>query len=408
MNQNRTGALNLKLFVPQVHKKMKKLFNLENLVYVSVLAMPLYLLRFSFFGIPTNAFEILALACVIWFFSQSRSFKIALRDYKAYWMPICLIMIGLVVSTLLNDEYKIGLGIIKGWFVVPLIFAWVAVETLSSKKIFEAIYQSVFVVACVGLGYFFLGELTYDERLQAFYSSPNFLAMYLAPAIIIGARLWEENKKYYAVSLGIIIISLYLTFSYTAWAAVSLAIMAGFVFEKRAFFKYKKITVILALILAVFLFQLGTSKMDSFLQMEERSSLSSRMMIWKAAEKIVEDNWLWGIGPGNFQAKYLEYQKYFPPYLEWAVPQPHNIFLAFWLQAGLIGLAGFLVLLFLWFRNIWIGNKQEVQIISGLIIAYILLHGLFDTTYLKNDLAVVFWLVVFVGIKKPHLKNEIS
>ena len=27
-----------------------------------------------------------------------------------------------------------------------------------------------------------------------------------------------------------------------------------------------------------------------------------------------------------------EYQKHFPPYLEWAVPQPHNLYLAFWLQ----------------------------------------------------------------------------
>lgn len=387
---------------------MKKLLNLENLVYVTVLALPLYLVRFPIFGIPTNVFEVLALFCLVWFFIQSRSFKIASRDYEAYWVPICLVMIGLFVSTLLNDEYRTGFGIIKGWFVVPLLFAWVAVETMKPKKIFQAMYQSAFLVAAIALAYFILGEMTFDGRLQSFYNSPNFLAMYLAPAVIIGARLWEDNKKYYGLSLMLIIFSLYLTFSYAAWIAVFLAIAAGFVFEKREFFRNKKIALILVLILAAFLFQLGTSKMESLLKMEERSSFSSRMMIWSSAGKIISDNPIWGIGPGNFQDKYLEYQKYFPLYLEWAVPQPHNIFLAFWLQAGFLGLAGFVWLLFMWFKNLRMGNKKEVRVISGLIMIYILLHGIADTTYFKNDLAVVFWLVFFAGIKKSRSQEQDS
>lgn len=377
---------------------------MENLVYFSILAMPLYLLRFSLAGIHTNVFEILALVCVAWFFIQRRSFKIALRDYKTYFMPVGLIMIGLFVSTLLNDEYRTGFGIIKGWFVIPLIFAWVVIETLRPEKIFQAIYQSVFLVASASLVYFITGELTFDGRLQAFYNSPNFLAMYLAPAVIIGSRLWENNKKYYTLSLTLILLVLYLTFSYAAWIAVFLAIVTRLVFEKREFFRNKKIAMILALILVVFLLQLGTSKMNGLLRMEERSSFSSRMMIWSAAGKIISDNPVWGIGPGNFQDKYLEYQKYFPPYLEWAVPQPHNIFLAFWLQAGLTGLIGFLTLLFFWFKNLWKENKKEIQITSGLIMIYIILHGLFDTTYFKNDLAVVFWLIIFLATENPPRK----
>ena len=75
-------------------------------------------------------------------------------------------------------------------------------------------------------------------------------------------------------------------------------------------------------------------------------------MIWKSAGLMIKNNPLFGIGPGNFQEKYMEYQKYFPPYLEWAVPQPHNIFLAFWLESGLIGLAGFILLLLYFFAII--------------------------------------------------------
>lgn len=381
---------------------MKKIFNLENLIYVTILALPLYLFRFSLVGIPSNVFEILALVCVIWFLIQTRSFKIALRDYKTYFIPIGVIMVGLLVSTLLNESYRIGFGIIKGWFVVPMLFAWVAVETLKVKEILRALYAGSFLIAAVSLIYFLSGILTYDGRLEAIYNSPNFLAMYLAPAIIIGIFLWVENKKLYSFSLAIIVLAFYLTHSYAAWIAIFLAMVAGLFFGKNILLKQKILWLTLAVAVAFVLFQIGTDKMTNVLEGKERSSLSSRLMIWSAAGKMIQDNPVWGIGPGNFQDKYLEYQKYFPLYLEWAVPQPHNIFLAFWLQAGFLGLAGFLSLLFLWFRNLWLENKKEAHIISGLIIAYILLHGLVDTTYFKNDLAVVFWLVFFVGIKKPR------
>ena len=162
--------------------------------------------------------------------------------------------------------------------------------------------------------------------------------------------------------------------------------------------------------------------------MGERSSLASRFTIWKSAGLMIENNPLFGIGPGNFQEKYLEYQKYFPPYLEWSVPQPHNIFLAFWLESGLVGLIGFVILLFYFFRDnkkvypftkikednntsisvikkqiseklddkeyFGDGAIQDLRILLLGIMIYLLVHGLVDTTYWRNDLAVVFWTIV--------------
>ena len=128
---------------------------------------------------------------------------------------------------------------------------------------------------------------------------------------------------------------------------------------------------------------------------DERSSFSSRIMIWKSSIKILKDNWVVGIGPGNFQETYLQYQKYSPPYLEWAVPYPHNIFLAFWIQAGIIGLVGFLLLISSWFWKVLKNKKPQDENLRCAVLGvmfYILLHGLVDTTYFKNDLAVIFWL----------------
>jgi O-antigen ligase len=117
---------------------------------------------------------------------------------------------------------------------------------------------------------------------------------------------------------------------------------------------------------------------------------------------MIKNHWLIGIGPGNYQEKYLDYQKYYPPYLEWAVPHPHNLYLAFWLYGGIAGLIGFLSLIFLWFKGILPKIKSGpdwTALVSLGIMAYILTHGLIDTTYFKNDLAVIFWLC-FIVLKK--------
>jgi len=139
-------------------------------------------------------------------------------------------------------------------------------------------------------------------------------------------------------------------------------------------------------------------------------------MIWKSAGKILEDHPLWGSGPGNFQIKYLEYQKYFPPYLEWAVPQPHNLYLAFWLQTGILGIVGFLVLIAKWIKNViriiknhQNGNLQIASVLAGIML-YILIHGIADTTYWKNDLALIFWTIFSLGliIRDINLSYESS
>jgi O-antigen ligase len=384
---------------------MKKFLNLENFIYLTIISLPLYLIRFSIFGLPTNVFEIMALGAIIMFFRSSRSLKNELRAYHKYFIPIGLIVGGLMLSILFNGSYRIGLGIIKGWFVIPMLFAFVAATRLQKEKrkiIFSAIYISAFLVACVALGYLLLGEITFDGRLQAIFNSPNYLAMYLSPAIIIGLVNFRQNKKIYGVSLVIIAIALYFTFSYAAWLAILVAAgLIGFL-QKRTGTPSKNIKWIIVGMIIIMFWQLGTVKMHNLIHLTERSSLASRIMIWRSAGVMIGNNPIMGIGPGNFQSEYLAYQKYFPPYLEWAVPEPHNLFLALWLQAGIIGLVGFLALMFIWFKEL-VKEKSlfsDINLIAIAIIIIMLMHGLFDTTYFKNDLAVLFWLAFLLPIKK--------
>jgi len=376
---------------------MKKLLNLENLIYLSIILLPSYLIKINIFGIPTNFLEILISICLVWWVFEKR-YRNTDFKYKKIKIAVFLIIFGLFISTFVNENYKIGLGIIKGWFVFPILLIFISRSVIQNREnIFKAFYGSAFFVGSVGLAYFFLDYLTYDGRLKAFFNSPNYLAMYLAPAFIFGCYFFRQNRKVYGISLMVIVLSLYLTFSYTAWLAMISAIFAiEIIKNKKHFFQSKAFVLIIFSIIFLFLIQLNNRKINDLSHFYERSSIASRVMIWKASEKILKDNWLWGIGPGNFQNKYLEYQKFFPSYLEWAVPHPHNIFLAFWLVGGILSFIGFFSLIFFWFREIFkIKNSQLKFAVFGMML-YILIHGFFDTTYFKNDLAVIFWMLFLI------------
>lgn len=382
----------------------------EFLIYATVFLLPVYLVKFLIFGIPTNALEILMLAVFAsWLIFQKPNFKTFLKPGFGKNILLCLSLIffGLLLSTLVNKNYATGVGIIKSWVVLPVAFSLIAAAVVPKEKrknIFYVYYLSVLAVAAISPGYYISGDLAFDGRLQGIFNSPNYLAMYLSPAIIIGLwlaqvqsskfKVQKFNSKrkiiFFTVSLALILLTFYFTYSYAAWIAVAASLAITY-FVKNKKVNWRLIATTFLILLIIFVSQRNTEKFNN-LEKYTRSPIESRITIWKSATKILGDNIVVGIGPGNFQNKYLGYQKYFPPYLEWAVPHPHNLYLAFWLYGGILSLAGFVTLIFFWFREMVKKEKNNLWAISFAIMLYFLIHGLVDTTYFKNDLAAIFWI----------------
>jgi putative inorganic carbon (hco3(-)) transporter len=389
-----------------------KFLNQKNLLYLTTLLTPLYFIRLEFFHLPTNLLEIFILLNLCTWLCISNTKKIKTDSQKLPWplvLSISLILLGITLSIFSNNAILIGLGILKGWFILPLVFAYLLLVTLANEldleKVLFSFYFSTTVVAIVGLFYKAFHLVTFDNRLSAFYLSPNQLAMYLAPGALIGfyflAKTFQKNalllKYLTSFSLAIILLALFYTYSYATWAALCLSLLLTyfFYFSKKQFFLLLIITT--GFLLLFTLFQLNTPKFSSLIHFSERSSLASRLMIWQVSAKLLAEKPLTGIGPGNFQASYLALQPLFPPYLEWAVPQPHNLFLAFWLQAGFLGLLGFSLLLFFIFYALL--KKIKKTPLAGVLFSfflYLTLHGLVDTPFWKNDLAFVFWIFVAI------------
>ncbi|MFH1938426.1 MAG: O-antigen ligase family protein [Patescibacteria group bacterium] len=370
-------------------------------IYLITFSLPFYLVRFKIGWIPTNLLELLIIGLfVIWLVQKYKLLTSDVDNFSFY--PIFLIFFGVTISTLLSSNLEISAGIWKSWFVVPLLFFLILINELKTKEqirnVLIALFLSGIGVSLIALSYWFDNNLTYDGRLRAFYLSPNYLAMYLSPILILSFYLYflvQKKALKFLLILGYLLLSfvIYLTYSYGAWLGL-LGALFFLIFRQK---RFKITSIFLLIFILFFIIQIPGQKFQSLLDFSY-PSLKSRLIIWQSAWEIIKDHPLNGIGPGMFQKYYLDYQA--KPYLEWAVPQPHNLFLAFWLQAGLIGLIGFIWLLINFFRKI-----EPKQVLGSILIGamiYILIHGLIDTTYWKNDLAVVFWLITALNYKADY------
>lgn len=373
-----------------------------------ILLVPLYMVRvFSLEAgggktvYLTNIFEVLVLIGLMMIIlkgdwvSRTNNFLIRMASYKN---SILLIFFGVISSWAVNHFSISGLGIIKSWFVFPALFIWgldlVFQDGEKRETVWKYWWISSWLISVISIGAFVFGMRTFDSRLAFPFNSPNYLAMYLAPGIIILAPLIFQSRKYLWPLLTIFL-ALALTQSYSALGALLVALFIGVAFNFGEKIKKRTIFIIIGAIILGVVISLLTQKGVNLVFSNGRSSWDSRQMIWRASEKIVADHWLMGIGPGSFQDEYLKYQKYFPPYLEWAVPHPHNLFLSFWLSGGLIGLIGFVYLGIVFLGKIKNQPISSKRFILMTLMLFWLINGLADTPYFKNDLSIFFWLTIW-------------
>lgn len=408
---------------------MKRFLLGHNPVFLALL-LAVFLLPFAqvkvlLFDLPLYLHEIAITVAFSFFlvslFKEKRT-DFFLRD-GGILLGAILFFSGAALSFFTNPFSLTGLGMLKSWFLFPFLAGWLIFSESRTPEKREAFFSAWFLAllftALGSLIFLLMGELTYDHRLSGLYDSPNFLAIFLAPAPLLalylsflpkesgGRSLFWSTLLFFGSLMALIV--LFFTRSYGVWGAL-LSATIFFLFGARLIHGFSKKTLLLMLALffsvGTFLFfEQGSEKWQAMLSFDDRSSFASRLMIWQAAVKIFSDNAVFGIGVGRFQAEYLEYQQYFPPYLEWAVPEPHNLYLAVLLATGLIGCLGFLILVgrfgYLAIQALLYETDEARRLSSALTLTLLfltLVYGMTDTPYFKNDLALSFMLILALGL----------
>jgi len=204
--------------------------------YLALLAalLPAYLLRFTLFGIPTNLFELLVAVAVIAGSFQSSVRHSWWRAARSFPKPAALFLIFFLlaagISTLISPHLRTSLGILKGWIIIPLVYAFVVyaaagLEAGRLKLEFrKALVFSGLAMALIGLSQ--VGQL---ERIKGIYDVPNSLALYLTPLIIL-ALFQIPASRFQILAATVMFAAMLFTQSLGGVLAVVVALAIGWFF----------------------------------------------------------------------------------------------------------------------------------------------------------------------------------
>ena len=380
--------------------------------------LPWYIVRFSVLGIPTNLFEVAAGGVILgWAVRHRTSLRpLFMKTIQSpRWLGFGVLS---VIGVIASDQLIDSLGIWKSYFAVPGVLGLIAWYDESFRK---NVVRGVIFSGVVMAGWVLI-ELILAQNLQyrptawfGFGSDPNltqggfanYIGLYLTPVVFFSLLPGIFSNKRVRVSVvAILILGILASQSYTALGALLLTsgmALGRFLWRRRSHTASQTILglsyLVLVLATGFGAWQLQTEKFQNLFDMTERNSVSSRVQIWHASWEIIQENPILGIGHADFSRVYTEVipTLYFPPH-EWLVPEPHNLALAFWIHAGILGV-------------VWLGliawktvkTSLSSQWLLSLPMVSILAYGLFDTPFWKNDLAVIFvlaWVVLYGTFEK--------
>jgi len=374
-----------------------------------IFLLPFYFIRFTIIGIPTNILEI----TVLLFFLLSVFFRP--RGKKIFGYFSTYLFLAAILITCFFFHSNQALGIIKSWVIIPILF-FLALINLFSKKdlknIFIFFWVPVLLVSLWGVmqktG--LIGLLSYQRQDMASFSpyiqsgrmfgpfeSPNFLAMFLVPLLLILISTFSRRILILVPQIAIWALGVYVVFLTSSKGGeiallVSLAIIIFCYISRRATNKKIKIALYSFFLLLILLAGIFFSK-----KIASSSSNEDRLEIYRYSIQLISNHPIVGIGPGNFQSEVAEISKNDVNFQNYGLPyalHAHNLFLNVWLSFGVLGLLSFLLLLIEVFLRLWRRHDQDYSLpLFGAILA-ILIHGLFDTTYFKNDLSIIFWMIM--------------
>lgn len=389
---------------------------MKYLVFLVCLALPAYLIRFSLLGIPTTLLEILIyIVFIVGLFNLKKRAKIN----KAYFWPIILFLLSGLISVGVSPDKTLALGQFKALFIDPILVFWLIVSYLKVTDIswvIAGLAGSSLIVSLHGLYQKIIGQVTLDGRVVGIFGySPNYLALFLAPiiAILIVYLVQKQRNIKLSITYGLIIVLDFLVLYFSGSRGGLLALFGGLaiclvikywsLIKSKLWLKFSLGLIVLITILAAGWFFKPNFSLDPAVGGRTTSSNNIRAQIWQTSFELGAKSPILGLGLGNYQNSFaqLTYNRVnFPEYITpWAF-SPHNVFLMFWLTTGLLGLISFVWLLVLFFRS---KNVNRISLVFAAGMVTIILQGLVDTPYFKNDLSLLFWLIFASVIL---LKNE--
>jgi len=430
-------------------------------VYLICALLPTYLIRFSVLGIPMTLLEgMIVILFVVWLIKEkvnwnpllwiknifkiinlkfNRNLKLEIKNSipNALHLPIILLLIASTISVFIAPDLRAASGIWKAYFIEPLMFLLIFVYNIKTtdqiKNVIRCLGLTALVIGIFAVIQKFTGALIANpfwaneatRRITTFFGYPNANALFLVPvffltlgnlAINLKLKVQHKTCNIYHVTIDTLIIILsILTIVWTRSAGALIALIIGLAALLIFYKKTRLITLLIILIASVYaafspLVQQKIQKtyvaVNEIHLPQNPSDFQIRWQMWRETLAMMTDTPIFGAGLAGYQTLVAPYHvnKHLEIFL-----YPHNFFLNFWTETGLLGLISIIWILSIFFilsyksikySNILILKYSNTILTLSAISAIIalLVYGLVDAPYFKNDLAVEFWIIIGIMI----------
>ena len=391
--------------------------DLRTAFFLFIAFLPAYVIRLNVSGLPTTALELLfAILFIAWMLKREKR----LIDIKGWgWLLLAWLAVA-TLSMFVSPDFRAAAGVWKAYFVEPVLFFLLANDLLRTQadrlNAVKALAWSAIAVGASAVvqhwtnwgvpppfdGHPIPPATEAEFRSTSFYGFPNAIGLFLAPLVpiftataIMHPPKRKENLLPFWLFASAALLSLAgILFAQSEGAIVGVA--AGIAFLALASKKTRLPALLAGSLLGIVLLAVPVTRATLI----EKLTLSDwsgrvRTQMWGETWNMLKDHAIFGAGLSGYPivfdkyllARYIEIFQY-----------PLDLLLDFWTETGLAGVIVFALLIWRYTASLRAACRRDpatcawVTALAAAMIA-LLVHGLVDVPYFKNDLSMLFWLL---------------
>jgi O-antigen ligase len=367
---------------------------------------PAYVIRWHVGPLPTTLLEVALLASIAVYAVETMQQRLSVEWRGPLTAPAILFIVAGAISVLVSGDHRAALGLFRAYFLEPAAFFLIVGAVASTPRraglILLGFAAGGAVVAILNAAVVLdairhhLLDLATTPPV-VIYQTANAVSLYLIPLVAMSAAILVHGRGraerwLSGLFLVVAVPACLLSFSrggYLALAAVGLGLAISH--------RWARVLVpgVVVAGLAVSQVPLIRHRIAYELHPLPGNTFDFRLRIWGQTLRMLSHHPVLGIGLSNYQQAMGPYWQDLP-----RVIYPHNIVLNFWAVTGLLGLAGFFWLAVRAFLLGWQGWRRHpadwrpYDLGVVLVLVAMVVHGLVDVPFFKNDLSLEFWALL--------------
>lgn len=300
------------------------------------------------------------------------------------------------ISIVTSPDFVAALGIWKAYFIEPILLFFlfkheIQKEKLQPNNLCLALGVSALIVSVVGMTQWTTSTgipapWDIERRITSIFNYPNAVGLFLGPITIIGLLLSNgPQKHFWRITTLLSLITIFLAESEAALVAILGTLLVAGLWKHRT-----RMATFGILVTGTILTILSPWKdfVIEKLTLQDHSG-GVRLSQWNETFSMLKDHWLLGAGLSGYPSVFETY--HLATHLE-IFQYPHNILLNFWVELGILGVIAVVLLTF----KAWQQRTHPATLIPLLALTHMLIHGLVDVPYFKNDLALMTWILLAI------------